>query len=70
MKKIKHNYIGFQRYKCLCYYTGDIEIVQCNNTTITECGDNQNFICGDNDNDNVTVIYEIKSKYIILRVCI
>lgn len=61
----KHTYIGFQRNKCLCYYTGDIEeIIPCDNTNITVCGDNQNFICG--DNDNVTVIYEIKGMYSIM----
>ncbi|XP_052079233.1 uncharacterized protein LOC127717576 isoform X2 [Mytilus californianus] len=65
MRYIKHNYIGFQRYKCLCYFTADIEIVQCENITITECGNNQNFICG--DRDNVTVIYEIKNPTMILK---
>ncbi|XP_071149594.1 uncharacterized protein [Mytilus edulis] len=65
MTEIGHNYIGFQRYKCLCYYTGDIEIIPCNNTTITVCGDNQNFICG--DQDNVTVIYEIKNLDMISK---
>ncbi|XP_071149601.1 uncharacterized protein [Mytilus edulis] len=59
-----HNYIGFQRNKCLCFFSVDIEdIVQCNNTTITVCGDNQNFICG--NKDNVTVVYEIKNQVIL-----
>ncbi|CAG2234144.1 unnamed protein product [Mytilus edulis] len=59
-----HNYIGFQRNKCLCFFSVDIEdIVQCNNTTITVCGDNQNFICG--NKDNVTVVYEIKNQIIL-----
>ncbi|VDI75937.1 Hypothetical predicted protein, partial [Mytilus galloprovincialis] len=53
-----HNYIGFQRNKCLCFYTVDIEIESCDNNDVTVCGDNQNFICG--NKDNVTVIYEIK----------
>ncbi|XP_063411504.1 uncharacterized protein LOC134694425 [Mytilus trossulus] len=64
MNFIKHNYIGFQRNKCLCYLTLDIEeIIPCDNTSITVCGDNQNFICG--DQDNVTVIYEIKNLTMI-----
>lgn len=67
MNYIKHNYIGFQRNKCLCFYNVDIEIVLCNNTNVTVCGYNQNFICG--GRDNVTVIYEIKSKYSITRFC-
>ncbi|XP_071149603.1 uncharacterized protein [Mytilus edulis] len=63
MSYIKYNYIGFQRNKCLCFYTVDIEIVSCNNANVTVCGDNQNFICG--EKDNVTVIYEIKNMDMI-----
>ncbi|CAG2234150.1 unnamed protein product [Mytilus edulis] len=64
MNFIKHNYIGFQRNKCLCYLTFDIEeIIPCDNTSITVCGDNQNFICG--EKDNVTVIYEIENLTMI-----
>ncbi|XP_076087991.1 uncharacterized protein LOC143058377 isoform X2 [Mytilus galloprovincialis] len=62
MNYFKHNYIGFQRNKCLCFYNVDIEIVPCNNTNLTVCGDNQNFLCG--DKDNVTVIYEIKNQVV------
>ncbi|VDH95536.1 Hypothetical predicted protein [Mytilus galloprovincialis] len=62
MNNFKHNYIGFQRNKCLCYFINDIEIEECDNTNVTVCGDNQNLVCG--DRDNVTVIYEMKSQVI------
>ncbi|CAC5398152.1 unnamed protein product [Mytilus coruscus] len=62
----KNIYIGFQRYKCLCHFTVDVEeILLCDNNSVTVCGDNQKFICG--ENDNITVIYEIKNLDMILK---